>query len=237
MLFACGYSLILAVDLCLIRTHYRRYITRNRTHMKIPLFPLLSLQLILLSACGEKPREDSGSNGSQQVDAARASVKPITEEEYAGVWIAASSGDVKKLKDGLDRGLDVNVLDPHGSSILITAVAMGQLESVKLILEKEPDLEIRNKDQNTALSVAAFFCQPEVLEALIDAEAYVNPKDKAGSTPLDVATAQWSEEFAGIYKFIGGILKMDIDLERIRKTRPKIAEILKANGGKSAKEL
>ena len=36
----------------------------------------------------------------------------------------------------------------------------------------------------------------------------------------------WSEELEGVYKAVGGYLKLELDLDKIKSARPKIAALL-----------
>jgi len=193
---------------------------------------------LLLSACGDRPAGSSPAPEMGPESTGAAADGPLSGEEVVGAWIAAATGDADTVKSALKRGLDVDGKDPNsGGTILIGAAFAGQTQIVKLLLGKEPDIEARNKEGGTALFNAAFFCRTETLEALIEAGADVNARDKTGATALDAATAPWTKELAGVYKFIGDILKMEFDLDRVQRTRPKIAEILEKHGGKKAADL
>ena len=206
--------------------------------MKKPIAIILLIASTILTSCGDRPAGSSAAPEARPETVETAAATPLSDAEIVAAWIAAATGDIDTVKSALARGLDVNDRDPNsGGAILIGAAFAGQTEIVKALLEKKPDLEAKNNEGGTALFNAAFFCHPETLDALIEAGAAVNAKNKNGATALDAATSPWTPEIAGIYKFIGGVLQMEFDLDRIQKTRPKIADILEKHGGKKAAEL
>ncbi|MGB0580152.1 MAG: ankyrin repeat domain-containing protein [Limisphaerales bacterium] len=162
-----------------------------------------------------------------------AGTKKLEETQISAAW----EGEVEKLKAFINGGGNINATGPNGNTMLNLSSVTGKKEVASYLITQGADLELRNNEKNTALFTAAFFCHPEIVTQLISKGADVNAKDKNGSTPLDVATAPWSPELNGIYKFIDGLLKLDLDLERIQKTRGTIAKILTENGGKKAAEL
>ena len=179
---------------------------------------ILAAALFLLLGCGDKPSS--------------AAVDPTA------VWTAAATGDLDTLKQGIEGGVDINKKEPAaGSTLLHVAAFSGQIEAVRVLIEAGAKLETKNNEQATALFTTAFFCHTETLKLLIEKGGNVNATDKDGNTILDVTSSPWSAELGGVYTFIGEILQTPMDLKRIEVTRPEIAEILKKNGGKSAKAL
>jgi len=212
-------------------------------HSEIRLLPcLVSAVLILAAACGDKPSGAVGGSPAEPVASseteAPADSEPIAPEEYPGIWLAAATGDKATVESAIKRGLDVNAKEPiGGGTILMTAAFAGQTEIVELLIEKGAELETKNHEGATALYNAAFFAHPETLKALIKAGGDVNAVEKNGRTALDNVTAPWTPELEGIYKLIEGILRTDLDIQRIKETRGEIAGILKANGGQLSSEL
>jgi len=208
----------------------------ERTHnVKQIILSTLATTLLLATGCGQNDTEtpapapaksDTRSTVAKPVDA-------LDESVTAAVW----EGKLDAVKTAIEGGVGVNDKEPAGGSSLLNLAAMrGHKDVVAYLIEKGADLESKNNEGNTALYHAAFFCHPEVLSLLIEKGAEVNVTDNQGATPLVVSTAEWSTDLEGLYKFIGGILKMDLDLERIKSTRGTIAKILAENGGMKTKE-
>ncbi len=154
------------------------------------------------------------------------------------IWTAVSTGNIAELQKHIDAGTNLNEKDPvRGGTPLMVTTVTGNTEAATLLVKNGADLEIKNNEGSTALMSAVFFGYPEIVTLLLENGAQVNVKDKNGSTPMDVVAGQWSQELEGIYKMVGGMLQMQIDIERIKKVRPTIAAILKKHGGKTRSEL
>jgi hypothetical protein len=87
----------------------------------------------------------------------------------AGVWpagdllgAAALTGDVETVKALVDGGIKVDALDREGHSALVTAVILGQISVVKLLLE-------RGASPRVALEFARKAGNREILDMLVNA--------------------------------------------------------------------
>lgn len=163
---------------------------------------------------------------------------PAAANAQEALWMAVAMGEVGDVKQELDKGTDVNLQEPlSGSTLLMSAAFLGNTEVAKLLVERGADLEKRNNDGSTPLLTAAFMCRPEIAEFLIQKGAEINITNKAGSTPLDTVSGEWGPAVKGIYEFVGSVTQYPMDLERIETERPKMVELLKKHGAKSAQEL
>ncbi len=154
-----------------------------------------------------------------------------------GLWAAAKAGDLAKLKSILDKGADANDHDPMGITPLSWAAMAGQANAAELLIKQGADVNGRNRDGNVPLHGAAFFGQAEVVELLIRHKGDENLRSDKGETPLDAVAGEWNDENQGILQFIAGLLKVEVDVERVKGARPKIAEILRKNGALSGESF
>ena len=76
----------------------------------------------------------------------------------------------------------------------------GNLEAVKLLLDKGAEVNAKNKDGKTALLVASNL---EVVKLLLDKGADVNVKDKNGGTALREASWRSDNEMVNLLKAYG----------------------------------
>jgi len=150
----------------------------------------------------------------------------------AGLHMAVIQGNLEAIKQHITAGSDLNQKEPSGgSSPLITAAVFGKTESALLLIEAGVDVNFRNNEGSTPLHTAAFFCRPEIVEALLNNGADVTIKNNSGSTALGTVTAPF-KAVEGIYEYFGntlGPLGLAFDYERLKQTRPRIAEMLRNN--------
>lgn len=150
---------------------------------------------------------------------------------------ASKAGDNKAIEDFLEAGGSPNKPDKDGTSPLSWAAMAGHEEAVALLLDKGANVDQTNGDGSTSLHGAAFLGNTKVVEVLLKNEADVNARNHKGETPLDTVAAPWGPGVQGVTQYIAGLLKLDVDLRAIQRARPKIARILRKNGGKPGSEL
>ncbi len=147
------------------------------------------------------------------------------------IWTAAAKGDMPLIKQNLDAGTDINARDAAGGSTpLMVAALFGQTEAAQLLIQKGAKLDARNNDGATALHLAAFFCQRETAEFLLAKGADVTAKNHRGETPLDTVAAPWSPDLQNIYVYIAGYLHITLDIQKIKNSRPDMADLLRKAG-------
>jgi hypothetical protein len=147
------------------------------------------------------------------------------------IWTAAGTGNIPALTEHLAARTDLNAREPAGGNTPLMLSAMfGQTEAARLLIGKGAKVDVKNNDGSTALHIAAFFCQLETAGLLLDKGADVNAKNNAGQTPLDTVIGKWTPDLERIYVYIAGSLHTQFDLERIKRDRPAMAELLRKNG-------
>ena len=123
-----------------------------------------------------------------------------------------------------------------GATPLNTAAMFGQIGMAKLLMERGADVSIANLDGNTALHIASFFAHEDLVELLLEKGASVSAKNGRGETPLDVVSANWTPQLERLYESIGEIVGIELDLASIKRTRPKISQLLRQQATKDAGE-
>jgi len=154
------------------------------------------------------------------------------------IWEAAARGNIVAIRQHLEAGTDVDAKEPPGGGTpLLVAATFGQVEAVKFLIEKGANVNGTSNDGATALHGAAFFCHTEIVKLLLGKGAVVSAKNIRGETPLDAVAGDWSQELEGIYKWLAELWKLQLDLERIKATRPKVAALLRKAEAKLGGQL
>ena len=147
-----------------------------------------------------------------------------------GLHMAVIEGDLMAVRQHILAGSDVDEKEPTGgSSPLITAAVFGRTEVAMALIEAGADVNIKNNDGSTPLHSAAFFCRTEIVEGLLANGADKNIRNNAGSTAMETVTGPFAA-VEGIYDYFVkalGPMGLNLDYSQIKKTRPKIAEILR----------
>ncbi len=144
------------------------------------------------------------------------------------IWLAAKDGDVKAVANAIGSGASVNARNGNGMTPLMLASLYGRTKVAELLLKNKADVSVSNKDGNSALHMAAFLAHPEIVRFLLANGASVDAKNRKGETPIGNLSEPWSDELAGVYRFVGNLIGEELDLDRIRKTRPEVLKLLKA---------
>ena len=81
---------------------------------------------------------------------------------------AVKEGDIKKIKQLLDKDADINAKDDLGQTSLMWSSIFGDVKTVTLLLEKGADIYAINQSGQTALSLAMGYKQKIVAKLLLD---------------------------------------------------------------------
>jgi len=158
------------------------------------------------------------------------SVDETVNAPEENVNTAAYNGNLEALTQHVAAGSDLNEPDPNsGSTPLITAVTFDKREAVRLLIAGGADLNRQNREGSTPLHTASFLCRTEIVEMLLNAGANKEVMNKVGSTALNGVEGPF-EQMKPIYDLLGvvlGPIGLTLDYERIKATRPKIAEMLR----------
>ena len=123
---------------------------------------------------------------------------------------AVVDGNIEAVKQHLAAGTDVNA-SILGDMPLELAAGIGHKEIVELLIPEVADVNASSYDGRTPLHRAFIKGHKEIAELLIANDADVNAKCRIGKTPLDAVI--------------------------FYKSSPKMADLLRKHGGKTAEEL
>ncbi len=141
---------------------------------------------------------------------------------------AISEGKVAEAKRLIRDGATLNGRHPDSGLTPLGETAFhGEGEILAFLLDRGARTSHSSRDGNTPLHTAAFLCRKEMVMALLERGASTEKKNDRGETPVDVVSGEWDEGLAGFYRYLDEVGSLDLDLERIRRVRPQIAEQLR----------
>ena len=160
------------------------------------------------------------------------------------IHFAAMGGNEKIVKLLIASKSDVNLADDDGNTVLHFATLWGNKKVVELLIAKGANINEKKENGLTALHLAVINESNEIAELLIEKNADLNVKDKRGYTPLHLAAYYGEKEIAelliagdadvNVIKSKRGVTPLDY---AIRRDKPKIIELLRKHGAKTAEEL
>ena len=182
-----------------------------RIHFKtVKTMPIAMMALAVLAGCGKQEM----------------AINP----PGVGLHEAAIQGNLEVIRQHIAAGSDLDEKDPMGgASPLITAATFGRTEVARALIEAGADVDHTNNEGSTALHTSAFLCRTEIVKLLLENGADKNVRNNAGATAFESVAGPF-HEVEGIYDFLAevlGPLGLQLDYERIKATRPKIAEMLR----------
>src|SRR5689334_16801300 len=110
-------------------------------------------------------------------------------QHQGGQWhhihAAACSGDIKTIEAELKKGISVNLRSNNStnSTPLMIAASNHQLAAMKLLVQHKADIELTDRDGDTALH-RCWAHAPEHTEFLLDCKADIDKANHEGNTVL-----------------------------------------------------
>lgn len=92
--------------------------------------------------------------------------------------------DIVKVKEIIEGGFDINILNKYGSSALHVAISKKSIPMANILIGLGINLNIQNKEGKTSLQLAAEYNLIEIAEVLLEKKADLSIQDKYGNQPL-----------------------------------------------------
>ncbi|ORE18705.1 Pkinase-domain-containing protein [Rhizopus microsporus] len=117
------------------------------------------------------------------------------------LWVAAGDGQLDRVKELIEGGMDVNSHDQFGYTAMHAAVSYNQIEIVKYLLDKGADVNVEDFDKDTPLFVAETV---EMAQILLDRGADPKKVNEDGFTP---ALTAFQEGWKEVAEYLANITK------------------------------
>ena len=103
---------------------------------------------------------------------------------------SAKNGDIGRVSELLDSGIDPNIKGDYGETALIWASRKGRIDIVELLLERGADPNIQNRDGETALTIASrrYLSYIDIVKSLLERGADPNIQNYDGNTALIITS-------------------------------------------------
>jgi DNA-binding beta-propeller fold protein YncE len=153
--------------------------------------------------------------------------KKVDSQQLRGkIEVAIYTGNLAELKRLVESGADVNALSKDADLPLSSAAFHGRLEHVRFLIQKGAVATGRNRDDGTPLHVAALMGRFEIAKLLLSKGAKTSVRNKKGESSIDAVSGEWNDGMAGLYRFLNGLTSNKVDLQEIRKARPRMLKLL-----------
>ena len=163
------------------------------------------------------------------VEAGRNKVRPILmeareQEAEKDIWAALALDRLDLVKSHL-AGVDdiTTIVTTEGSPILVAASALGQVETVKYLLQAGADIESRDALGSTSLFVAALFGHEATARVLLEKDADVATVNFQGTNLNGALQLDWD-----FTKGIATLIGLSLEEEQLENARENIKELIKA---------
>ena len=137
---------------------------------------------------GETPLHIAASKGRISVVALLLSNKAMLELQDINKETALLRGVMSPACIDLFivAGANLNARDKMGRTVLLKAVTLMQIETVKILINKSADIEAVDFDSRSPLHLAAVTGNVDLLDVLLTAGASITKRDKKNKTPLSI---------------------------------------------------
>lgn len=116
---------------------------------------------------------------------------------------SVKNGNAQIVTQFLAAGMNPNLKDPYGSTVLMLAAEKGLTPIVIALLDGGADKEVKDTAGNTALAWAAGEGHAETVKALLDRGANVNAANTSGKTALMAAVQYQHNDVVELLKQAG----------------------------------
>ena len=98
--------------------------------------------------------------------------------------------------------------------------------SARFLLQNGAVVTARNRDGGTSLHVAALMGRLKSPSSYSPRGQRQASETKAGESSIDAVSGEWNDGMVGLYRFLNGLTSNKVDLQEIRKARPRMLKLL-----------
>ena len=125
--------------------------------------------------------------------------------------LAAMQGDQNSIRELIDCGADVNIVNSNGDTPLTLAAEKGHVEAVIIFVESGANIDQCNRTKSTPLMLAIKNGHLNVAQILIEAKADVNRVNDIGQSAVMIAKKRGYKDIVKLLIEAGAHAKMSED--------------------------
>ncbi len=126
---------------------------------------------------------------------ARSAISEVEREQNLALTAAVVVGDIEKVAELVEQGVDVNIITSTGNSVLSTAIFVGNMDMVRfLVNEARADVNIVDASQSSPLTVSGYLGNVEAIELLLENGANMEWTNQYGYTAVGSAVKEGNME-------------------------------------------
>ncbi len=153
----------------------------------LSIFPIYFIAVLMMPAISQAdPKDDLLRLLDVESDSHRLYLKRLNES-LLKEKIVEDKDKITRLRELIQKGVDINAKDKDGMTALMKTARAGQAEIVKILIDNGADVNAVEKNGYPVLVLAEsmpFPSQVEIIKLLLDKGAMANAKSKAGWTAL-----------------------------------------------------
>jgi len=148
--------------------------------------------------------------------AGNADINASSSVNNSPLSLAVANGHPEVVQYLIDNGAVTNAKVSHGtlfkSSLVADAIDAGNLETLKILLAHDVELDVTSFSSNSSLHAAILAGQVDMIEPLIEAGASIDAINLDSQTPLQLAEANDNED---VVRTLKGAIKKNIKTSQL----------------------
>ena len=140
------------------------------------------------------------------------------------IFYAARNGNLNRVKQFLNKGVNVNAQTPVRRRALHYAAESGHLPVVKELLNRGANIHARDRYGRQPIHNAAFYGHLNILKELINRGANIHARDNRGNQPINLAVIQ-----GRLLPVVKELIRRGVNPSNIKKRHmsPEVANYLR----------
>ncbi len=127
-------------------------------------------------------------------------VPSIARDSGQALLDAARDGEISKIEELIDKGVNINTQDQKGWTPLMFAVTSAHTKLADLLLTKGADANIGDKKGWTPLMKATEQCNREMIHMLLEKGAILDAKNINGASAYSLAESKCGKDVMDLFE-------------------------------------